>query len=78
MRPFAIALLLVLAVGSSAAKTPACSGPDNWAAAMAHAQLKNANLTNNESLDFSKTRVTLLASGNIEGLVPPNPSCNFC
>lgn len=65
MRPFAIAFLLVLVAGSAMAKTPACSGPNNWAAAMAHGYLKNANLVDNESTEFSKTKVVLLASEKI-------------
>lgn len=65
MRSFVVAFLLVLVTGSSVAKTPACSGPNNWAAAMAHGYLKNANLLNNESIDFSKTKVVLLASEKI-------------
>ncbi|MDO8305174.1 hypothetical protein [Herminiimonas sp.] len=65
MRSFVIAFLLALVAGSSVAKTPSCSGPDNWAAAMAHVHLKNANLLNNESVDFSKTKVALLASEKI-------------
>lgn len=65
MRPIAVALCLLFAVGNSAAKAPACSGPDGWAAAMAHVHLKNGNLVTNESLDFSKTKVVLLASEKI-------------
>ncbi len=65
MRSFVMALFLVFAAGSSVAKTPACSGPNNWAAAMAHVHLKNANLLDNESVDFSKTKVVILASEKV-------------
>lgn len=46
-------------------KSPACAGPDNWAAAMAHAHLKNAGLIENSKVDFSKTKVVRLASEKV-------------
>ncbi|WP_211233975.1 hypothetical protein [Chitinilyticum litopenaei] len=48
--------------GFSMAKNPECSDPNNWAAAMAHIHLKNAKLISNEAIDFSKTKVKLMAS----------------
>ena len=42
-----------------------CSGPDNWAAGSAFGQLKNAGITDNSRLDFTKTKVSLLASERI-------------
>jgi hypothetical protein len=44
---------------------PNCSGTDNWATNMAFTHLKNAGLINNETLDFSKTKTSLLASERI-------------
>jgi hypothetical protein len=65
MRQF-IALLLVLMLPlQSHAGHPACDGPENWAANMAFARLKRAGLTDNDKLDFSKTKVIRLASEEI-------------
>jgi hypothetical protein len=47
------------------AKGPNCSGADNWATTMAFVHLKNAGLTNNDQLDFTQTKTTLLASERI-------------
>ncbi len=44
------------------AAAPECEGPDNWAASMAFVHMKNAGITTNSEIDFSKTRVTRLAS----------------
>lgn len=41
---------------------PDCTGSDQWPASMAFVKLKNAGLTDNEKLDFTKTQVTRLAS----------------
>lgn len=61
-----LALALLLTVSPLGhAKSPACDGPDNWAAAMAHAHLKNAGLIDNSKVDFSKTKVVRLASEKI-------------
>jgi hypothetical protein len=65
IRVFAIAFLLLFVPSSFAAKIPACSHPDNWAAAMAQVHLKNAKLLNSESVDFSRTEVVLMASEKI-------------
>jgi hypothetical protein len=45
---------------------PKCDGPNNWAASMAFSQLKNAGITTNADLDFSKTNVTRIASEQID------------
>ena len=66
MRSLLIAFFLAFAAGGATAKTPACSGPDNWAAAMAYTHLKNANLVSSESNDSAQTKVTLLASEKIK------------
>jgi hypothetical protein len=49
-------------VQSAAAKHPDCVGPEGWATSMAFVHLKKANLTNNEALDFTKTKTVRLAS----------------
>jgi hypothetical protein len=43
------------------ADNPNCSGPDNYAASMVFVYLKNAGLTTNEKIDWSKTKVTEIA-----------------
>ena len=43
-----------------------CAGPERWAAAMAQSSLKNAGLLKNEDIDFTKTRVVLLANEKIK------------
>jgi hypothetical protein len=50
---------------SAAAKAPDCTGTENWPAAMAFVHLKNAGMTDNSALDFSKTKVVRLASEKI-------------
>jgi len=50
----------------SQAKTPNCSGVDQWATNMAFTHLKNSGVMNNETLDFSKTKTVLIASEKIE------------
>jgi hypothetical protein len=50
---------------SAAAKHPDCSGVERWATSMAFVNLKNAQLTNNDELDFSKTKTVRLASEKI-------------
>jgi len=44
---------------------PDCTGKDRWPTSMAFAYLKNAGLTDNERLDFSKTKTIRLASEKI-------------
>ena len=44
---------------------PECSGVEQWATSMAFVNLKNAGITDNEALDFTKTRTIRLASENI-------------
>jgi hypothetical protein len=58
-----LTLLLLLPLSACAiAKGPDCSGKDSWPASMAFVNLKNAGITTNEKLDFSKTEVTRIAS----------------
>ena len=58
------ALLVCLATNSEA-KEPDCASVEGWATTVAFVHLKNAGLTNNESLDFTKTKTTRLASQKI-------------
>lgn len=50
---------------SAFSSTPDCTGVSRWPASMAFVHLKNAGITNNELIDFSKTKVTRLASEKI-------------
>ena len=47
------------------ASSPDCSGANNWASNMAFVHLKNAGLLQNETIDFTKTQITRLASEKI-------------
>lgn len=60
-----IALLLLGSPGVVFAGSPDCTGVDRWPASMAFGYLKNAGLTDNARLDFSKTQVTRIASEKI-------------
>ena len=60
-----IALVLLLATGAVSAKEPDCTGAERWPAASAFVYLKNAGMTDNARLDFTKTRVSRLASEKI-------------
>jgi hypothetical protein len=63
-----IFLLLLVILGSPSqplAKTPDCAGVDGWATAMAFVHLKNAGVTDNDAIDFTKTRTERLASEKI-------------
>jgi hypothetical protein len=44
---------------------PDCSGIDRWATNMAFVHLKNAGITDNDKVDFSKTVTKRLASQKI-------------
>ena len=58
-------LALVSATTAAGTGSPICAGPEGWPTAMAFVHLKNAGLTSNDKLDFTKTRTTLLASERI-------------
>jgi len=45
--------------------SPNCAGVNQWPTSMAFAYLKNANLTNNDRVDFTKTKTTRIASEQI-------------
>ncbi len=47
------------------AKDPDCTGTDRYPTSMAFVYLKNAGIANNNTLDFSKTKTTRLASEKI-------------
>lgn len=59
------ALMILLATGAVNAKDPDCTGAERWPAASAFGYLKNAGITDNARLDFTKTRVARLASEKI-------------
>jgi len=49
----------------SAPNADYCSGTERWATSMAFVNLKNARLTDNDKLDFKKTKTVRLASEKI-------------
>jgi hypothetical protein len=53
---------LAAAVPVQASRAPDCTGVERWPASIAFTQLKNAGVTDNDRLDFSKTTVRRLAS----------------
>lgn len=59
-------LLLTLFSSSVIAAHPNCSGVERWATKMAFVHLKNAGITNNKKLDFTKTKTERLASEKIK------------
>jgi hypothetical protein len=61
-----VALTVLLCPLLSLAAAPKCDGPNNWAANMALTHLRNAGMTTNADLDFSKTRVNRIASEQID------------
>lgn len=68
MNPLFVALTtLTLALSAPLARAahPDCAGVDRWATTMAFVHIKNAGLTDNDKLDFSKTRTVRLASEQI-------------
>jgi hypothetical protein len=58
-------LALLAAIPAAQAASPQCDGPENWAAGMTQATLKNAGLINYSEIDFSKTKVMRIASEKI-------------
>lgn len=65
MRLLVAIILLVLFPSSAFTKDPDCTGVDRWPTSMAFAHLKNAGLTDNYRLDFTKTKTIRLASEKI-------------
>lgn len=50
----------------SRAQAPDCAGVEQWPTSMAFAHLKNAGITDNDRLDFAKTKTARLASEPIK------------
>ena len=63
------ALVAVVALGlfpcSTLAKDPDCTGADRYPASMAFVHLKNAGMTDNDKIDFTRTTVKRLASERV-------------
>ena len=57
------------------AGSPDCAGPERWPTSMAFGSLKNAGITNNDELDFAKTKNGKAGlRENRKRLISPNPS----
>jgi hypothetical protein len=67
VRYLVFVLACVSAVGTSSAqdKHPPCAGVQRWATSMAFVHLKNAGITDNDKLDFTKTKTSRIASQRI-------------
>lgn len=58
-------ILLILLPSLAFTEGPDCTGVDRWPTSMAFVHLKNAGLTDNDRLDFTKTKTIRLASEKI-------------
>ncbi len=58
-------ILLALFPSVAFTKDPDCTGVDRWPTNMAFVHLKNAGLTDNYKIDFTKTKTIKLASEKI-------------
>ena len=62
-------LVVALSIGVAGSRAlgadPDCAGIDRWPTNMAFVHLKNAGITTNDKVDFTKTRTTRLASQRI-------------
>ncbi len=65
MRLFAALFALAILPCSTLAKDPDCTGVDRYPATVAFVHLKNAGLTDNDKVDFTKTKVKRLASEKV-------------
>jgi len=65
INPFLVLVLLAALASSAVAKDPDCTGVESWATSMAFVHLKNAGITDNGKLDFTKTKTVRLASEKI-------------
>jgi len=66
MKPIVAIFALLLPSAPALAGAPDCSGTERWPTSMAFVHLKNAGITNNDDLDFDKTKTVRLASEKIE------------
>ena len=57
--------LLLLSSSLAFAKDPDCTGVERWPTKMEFVQLKNSGVTDNNKLDFTKTKTVRLASEKI-------------
>lgn len=58
-------ILLLLSPSFALTKDPDCTGVDRWPTAMAFGELKDVGITDNDKLDFTKTKTVRLASEKI-------------
>jgi hypothetical protein len=65
MKYLMVLLLLVVSPLSVFAKDPDCAGVERWPTKMASVHLKNAGITDNDRVDFTKTKTIRLASEKI-------------
>jgi hypothetical protein len=65
MRRPAILIAALVFAGSSFAKVPDCSHVNGWVTSMAFVHMKNAGMTTNERVDFTKTKTVRLASEKV-------------
>ena len=65
MKYLALITLFILTTSVVFAKDPDCTSVDGWATSMAFVHLKNAGITDNYKVDFSKTKTIRLASEKI-------------
>jgi len=62
---FVLAFIAVPGTSPAQDKHPNCAGVERWATSMAFVHLKNAGVTDNDKLDFTKTKTNRLASQRI-------------
>lgn len=60
-----IFIILLFSPSLALTKDPDCTGTDRWPTSMAFGYLKDAGLTDNHKLDFTKTKTIRLASEKI-------------
>lgn len=59
------AVLMLVPAPAYAGGEPDCSGVERWPTSMAFVHLKNAGVTTNKKLDFTKTKTSRIASQKI-------------
>jgi len=65
MTKFIVIIVLIALPSFAVAKDPDCTGTERWPTSIAFVHLKNAGMTDNYKLDFTKTKTTRLASEKI-------------